>query len=82
MPIINIEDFEFNNNNEYNPPRTRNTRRRPKKKKKNRNIYKIIRKLRNNKLEIKKDKLVIRPNNRYKTCSELDYNAQICRQSY
>jgi hypothetical protein len=79
ISVINIEDLEFNNNNEYNPLRTRNARGRPKKKKENRNIYKIIRKLRNDKLEIEKNKPVIRPNNYYKIYSESGYNAQTCR---
>jgi hypothetical protein len=72
--VINIKDFEFNNNNKCNSLRTRNTRGRPKKKK-IRNIYKIIKKLRNNKLEIEINKLIIRPNNRYKIYNESGHNA-------
>jgi hypothetical protein len=80
--IINIKNLEFNNDNEYNLPRTRNARRRPKKKKKDRNTYKIIKKLRDNKLGIGGNKLVIRPNNYYKIYNKLGHNAQTCRQSY
>jgi uncharacterized protein (DUF1015 family) len=82
ISIINIEGFEFDNNNEYNLLRTRNARGRPKKKRKNRDIYKIIKKLRNNELGIGEGELIIRPNNRYKIYSESGHNAQTCRQSY
>jgi hypothetical protein len=82
MSVINIEDLEFNNDNECNPPRTRNARGRPKKKREDRDTYRAIRGLRDDKLGVGGGELVIRPSNRYKICGELGHNAQTCRQSY
>jgi hypothetical protein len=81
ISIVNTENFKFNNNNKCNSPQTRYTRRRS-------NffiiIYKIIKKLRDTKLEIKeiinKNGLVIRPKTYYKTYykiySEIEYNTR------
>jgi hypothetical protein len=81
--VINIKDFKFSENYKYNSPRTRYARGRPKKKKQNKKIYRVLRGLRNDELELKKiDRLVIRPKIYCGICGEIGHNAQIYRQAY
>jgi hypothetical protein len=79
ISVINIEGLEFNNDNEYNPLRTRNARGRPKKKRKDRDTYRAIRGLRDDKLGVGRGELIIYPSNYYRICGELGHNAQTCR---
>ena len=74
--VINTKDFKFNKNHECNPPRTRYTRGQPKKKRQNRGIYRTLRGLRDNELELEEiDGLVIRLKTHYGTCGETGHNA-------
>jgi hypothetical protein len=52
MPVINTEDLELDDDNEYNLLRTRKPRGRPKKKREDRTIYRAIRRLQDAELEL------------------------------
>jgi hypothetical protein len=86
MSIVNTEDLELDDDNEYNPPQTRHARGRPKKKRQDKTTYRATRRLRDTELEVgealNENGLVMRSKTYYRTCSKKGHNTQTCRQPH